>query len=54
MSEENTQATNDLQEEESAWFDRGSSLSIFQGDRREDFTALFFAGLVALGVYLLY
>ncbi len=53
MSEQNSQDT-DLHEEEDTWFDRGSSLSIFHGDRREDFTALFFAGLVALGVYLLF
>ncbi len=53
MSEQNSQDAGQ-QEEDGAWFDRGSSLSIFQGDRREDFTALFFAGLIALGVYLLF
>ncbi len=41
------------QEEADAKFDRGSSLSIFNSDRREDFTALFFALAIALGVYLL-
>ncbi len=34
-------------------FDRGSELSIFQGDRYEDLMALLFAGAVALGVYVL-
>lgn len=53
MSEQNSQDAGQ-QEEEATWFDRGSSLSIFQGDRREDFTALFFAGVIALGVYLLF
>jgi len=42
------------QEEEEVRFDRGSLLSIFQSDRREDFLALFFAMSIALGVYLLY
>ncbi len=41
-------------EEEGAKFLRGSALSIFQGDRREDFTALFFALVVALGVYVMF
>ena len=43
----------DLQEEAGAKFHRGSALSIFQGDRREDFVALACALLIALGVYVL-
>ncbi len=35
-------------------FDRGSALSIFGSDRREDFMALFFALAIALGVYIAY
>ncbi len=42
----------DLQEEAGAKFHRGSALSIFHSDRREVFMALFFAMLIALGVYL--
>ncbi len=42
----------DPQEEAAAKFHRGSTLSIFHSDRREDFMALLFAMLVALGVYL--
>ncbi len=42
----------DLQEEE-ATFDRGTPLSIFNSDRREDFMALFFSLSIALGVYVL-
>ncbi len=33
-------------------FDRGSSLSIFESDRREDITALIFALAIALAVYV--
>lgn len=33
-------------------FDRGSALSIFGSDRREDFMALGFALVIALAVYL--
>ncbi len=43
----------DLQEEAGAKFHRGSALSIFGSDRREDFLALTFAMLIALGVYIL-
>ncbi len=43
----------DTQQEEEFKFDRGSTLSIFSGDRREDFTALLIAMAIALGVYLL-
>jgi hypothetical protein len=32
-------------------YDRGSSLSIFGSDRREDFMALIFALIIAFGVY---
>jgi len=31
-------------------FDRGTSLSIFVSDRREDITALIFAFIIAFGV----
>ena len=34
-------------------YDRGSALSIFVSDRREDFVALACALLIALGVYIL-
>ncbi len=56
MSEENNQHDSqdiDLQEEAGAKFHRGSALSIFQGDRPEDFTALIFALAIAFGVYVL-
>ena len=42
----------DLQEEAGAKFHRGSALSIFMSDRREDFMALAISMLIALGVYL--
>jgi len=35
-------------------FDRGSALSIFGSDRREDFMALGFALAIALAVYIIY
>ena len=35
-------------------FDRGSSLSIFGSDRREDFMALVFALAIAIFVYFSY
>ncbi len=35
-------------------FDRGSALSIFSSDRREDLMALIFALLIALFIYLIY
>ena len=40
--------------EEKPKYDRGSALSIFGSDRREDFMALAFAMIIALGVYLAY
>jgi len=43
----------DVQEEAGAKFHRGSALAIFHSDRAEDFMALLFAMLIALGVYLL-
>lgn len=43
----------DLQEEAGAKFHRGSALSIFHSDRREDLIALACALSIALGVYLL-
>ena len=43
----------DLQEEAGAKFHRGSALSIFASDRREDFVALVLSLLIALGVYFL-
>ncbi|MCB1763699.1 MAG: hypothetical protein KDI27_11265 [Gammaproteobacteria bacterium] len=41
----------DLQQEAGAKFHRGSALSIFTSDRREDLVALILALLIALGVY---
>lgn len=35
-------------------FDRGSSLSIFGSDRKEDFMALIFALAIAFFVYIAY
>ena len=35
-------------------FDRGSSLSIFGSDRKEDFMALIFALVIAFAVYMTY
>jgi len=35
-------------------FDRGSSLSIFGSDRKEDFMALVFALVIAFAVYVTY
>lgn len=35
-------------------FDRGSALSIFGSDRREDFMALVFALVIAFAVYFAY
>ena len=35
-------------------FDRGSALSIFGSDRREDFMALAIALVIAFAVYVLY
>ena len=35
-------------------FDRGSSLSIFGSDRKEDFMALVFALVIAFTVYFVY
>lgn len=40
--------------EEQPKYDRGSSLSIFGSDRREDFMALIFALIIAFGVYINY
>ena len=37
-----------------AKFDRGSALSIFGSDRREDLMALVFALIIAFGVYVSY
>ncbi len=51
MSEQDSQDI-DLQEEAGAKFHRGSALSIFTSDRREDFIALLCAMAIALGVYL--
>ncbi len=42
----------DLQEEAGAKFHRGSALSIFVSDRMEDFMALLFSLIIALGVYV--
>lgn len=40
--------------EQQAKYDRGSALSIFGSDRREDLMALVFALAIAFGVYLYY
>jgi hypothetical protein len=40
--------------EEELKYDRGSALSIFGSDRKEDFMALLFALIIALGVYVYY
>ena len=37
-----------------ARFDRGSALSIFGSDRKEDLMALIFALIIAFGVYVAY
>ena len=42
----------DLQQEAGAKFHRGSALSIFSSDRREDLMALLLSMLIALGVYV--
>ncbi len=43
-----------MSEEEKPTFDRGSALSIFGSDRREDFMALLFALILAFFVYINY
>lgn len=43
-----------MSEEEKPTFDRGSALSIFGSDRREDFMALLFALIIAFFVYINY
>jgi len=43
----------DIQEEGGFRYHRGSALSIFGSDRREDIVALVLALLIAIGVYLL-
>jgi hypothetical protein len=53
MSEQNSQNI-DLQQESGGKFHRGSALSIFASDRREDFIALLFALILTLGVYVTY
>lgn len=40
--------------DENETFDRGSSLSIFGSDRREDFMALAISLVIALAVYVTY
>ncbi len=54
MSELNdTQGDDQEEHQEEGTFDRGTPLSIFNSDRREDFMALFFSLSIALGVYVL-
>ena len=54
MSQKNSDSQNiDVQEVDGFRFHRGSALSIFESDRREDIVALILALLIALGVYLL-
>jgi len=38
-------------DEQEAKFDRGSALSLFGSDRKEDLMALLFALIIAFGVY---
>ncbi len=52
MSENDDQKI-DLQTDAGATFPRGSALSIFGSDRREDLVALAIALIIALGVYVL-
>ncbi len=40
--------------EEEKKYDRGSALSIFGSDRKEDFMALVFALIIAFAVYVAY
>jgi len=40
--------------EEKLKYDRGSALSIFGSDRKEDFMALLFALIIAFGVFVYY
>jgi len=40
--------------EEQKQFERGSALSIFGSDRKEDFMALVFALVIAFAVYVIY
>ncbi len=51
--EQNNSQDTDPQEDAGTSFDRGSTLSIFQSDRAEDFLALAFALAIAAGVYFL-
>ena len=41
-----------MEQEQQPKFHRGSALSIFMSDRREDFMALAAALIIAFGVYL--
>lgn len=43
-----------MSDEEKATFDRGSALSIFGSDRKEDLMALVFALIIAFAVYFMY
>ena len=51
MTDERSQNI-DLQEEAGAKFHRGSALSIFSSDRREDLMALVLALLIVVGVLI--
>lgn len=42
----------DIRDEQGFRYHRGSALSIFASDRREDFVALAISLLIALGVYV--
>lgn len=57
MSEENSKneakQTDEKNQQQTEKFDRGSVLSIFGSDRIEDFIALAFALIIAVGVYFL-
>lgn len=43
-----------MSEEQKPTFERGSALSIFGSDRKEDFMALVFALAIAFAVYIVY
>lgn len=52
MADQNSQNI-DVREEAGFKYHRGSALSIFKSDRREDFVALACALLIAFGTYVL-
>ncbi len=53
MTDKSDSQNIDVHEEDGFRYHRGSALSIFGSDRREDVVALVLSLLIALGVYLL-